>query len=99
MTQTIVSLLSIVFGIFGANFFAALYNKFSFGFTGNTILGVFGSILFIKSIGRLGLSPNFVVVDGQMSLPLLLGNLLLSFCGGIFFLFAVYFLKKRFDRA
>lgn len=98
MTQTIICLLSIVFGILGANSFAFLFKKYSFGFTGNTVLGVFGSILFIKSIGRLGLSPNFVVVDQQTSLVLLLGNLLLSFCGGVFFLYAVFFLKRRFDK-
>lgn len=97
MTKTIISLLSIVFGIFGANVFAYFFKKYSFGFTGNTVLGVFGSILFIKSIGRLGLSPNFVVVDGHSSMLLLTGNLILSFLGGCFFLYFVFFLKKKFD--
>ena len=51
MTETLISLLSILLGIVGANSTGFVFKKYSFGVVGNTIAGVFGSILLIKSFG------------------------------------------------
>ena len=82
MTATLISLISILVGIIGANTIAAIFKKHSFGIIGNTIVGVFGSIFFIKSFGRLGFDPFSIVQNGTIDLKLLSINLIVSFLGG-----------------
>ena len=91
MTNTLLSLLSISIGIIGANTFAYFIKKYSFELTGNTLIGVFGSVFLIKSFGRLGFSPTFVTYGGSFHLTLFLINLTVSFLGGIL---GLIFLKK-----
>tara|TARA_R110002049_G_scaffold2846_2_gene23126 strand:+ start:3685 stop:3993 length:309 start_codon:yes stop_codon:yes gene_type:complete len=83
MTETLISLISILLGIIGANLLGFVFKKFSFGLVGNTISGVFGSVFFIKSLGRLGFSPTFIVESGTFNVSLLILNCIVSFLGGI----------------
>ena len=48
MTDTLIAIISIFLGMIGANIFAAIKKKYSLGFIGNTITGIYGSIFFIK---------------------------------------------------
>jgi len=82
MTQTIISLLSIIAGIIGANIMSKIFPKYSFGIIGNTISGVFGSIVLIKSIGRLGFDPNSIMETGELNIILFVVNILISLLGG-----------------
>ena len=91
MTDTLISLLSILIGIVGANSTGLFFKKYSFGLIGNTIAGVFGSVFFIKSIGRLGFSPQAIMETGSVNTNLFLLNCAVSFCGG---LLAVILLRK-----
>lgn len=91
MTHTLISLLSILIGIIGANSTSLFFKTYSFGLIGNTIAGVFGSALFIKSIGRLGFNPQAIMQTGTVNVNLFLINALVSFCGG---LLAVILLSK-----
>ncbi|WP_456376609.1 hypothetical protein [Lutibacter sp.] len=91
MTATLISLLSILIGIAGANLTGLIFKKYSFGIIGNTIAGVFGSIFLIKLIGRLGFDPITIMQSGTINIKLLLINLIVSFSGGII---AVILLKK-----
>ncbi len=83
MTGTLLSLISILVGIIAANSTAYIYKKYSFGSIGNTIIGVFGSILFIKLFGRLGFSPWNIMNDGDFDGLRLIVNLIVSVFGGI----------------
>ncbi len=91
MTDTLISLLSILIGIVGANSTSLFFKKYSFGLIGNTIAGVFGSVFFIKSIGRLGFSPQAIMHTGSVNTSLFALNCVVSFCGG---LLAVILLSK-----
>jgi len=91
MTQTLISLISIVIGIIGANVAGLILRKYTLGIIGNTIAGVFGSILFIKSFGRLGFDPNAIMKLGNINLYLFLINVIVSFLGGVI---AVILIKK-----
>lgn len=91
MTETLISLISISFGIIGGNSFLVILKKYSFGFTGNSIGGVFGSIFFIKSFGRLGFDPNSIMQTGNFNLSLFIINCIISFCGGFI---AIILIKK-----
>jgi hypothetical protein len=82
MTETLIALISIVIGISGANFTGLFWKKYSFGLTGNTILGVFGSIFFIKSLGRLGFDPVSIMHSGKADFLLIFINFMVSFLGG-----------------
>ncbi len=95
MLHSLISLLSILFGIVGANVLGKVFKRYSLGFTANSILGVFGSILFIKTLGRLGCSPHFIVDKGQINFLLLFINSLLSFWGGGIFMLLVSKLKNK----
>ncbi|WBX73301.1 hypothetical protein PG913_10635 [Tenacibaculum pacificus] len=95
MTATLISLISIFIGIFGANSTAYFFKKYSFGFTGNTISGVFGSIFLIKSFGRLGFSPKFIIQFEQINYPLFVLNSLVSFLGGVLAIFLIYRINKK----
>ena len=83
MTVTLISLISIFVGILGANTAALYLKKYSFGIIGNTIAGVFGSIFFIKSFGRLGFDPISIIKSGNIDYKLFTINLTVSFFGGI----------------
>lgn len=91
MTDTLISLISIMIGIIGANLTGLIFKKYSFELVGNTIAGVFGSILLIKSFGRLGFDPRSIMQSGSTDLSLFFLNCLVSFGGGAL---AIIFLKK-----
>lgn len=95
MTETLISLLSILIGIIAANIFGYFKKIYSFGFTGNTIIGVFGSILLLKSFGRLGFNPWLVMKDGNFNGFLFTINLIVSALGGIF---ALILIKKIYTK-
>lgn len=95
MTATIISLLSIVTGLLGAVLTGWLKPKMSFGFTGNIIIGVFSSILFIKSFGRLGFSPSDIVVQQKIDYFLLIINLSISLGSGVLGILFVSKIKHK----
>lgn len=94
MTATLISLISILTGIIGANLTAFTFKKYAFGIIGNTISGVFGSILFIKLFGRLGFDPFTIVQANTINIKLLILNLIVSFLGGAIALILIKKLKK-----
>ncbi len=82
MTETLISLISILIGIIAANIAGFIFKKYSFGVVGNTIAGVFGSIFLIKTFGRLGFNPLAIMQNGTFhSLPFII-NCFVSFIGG-----------------
>lgn len=83
MTETLISLISILVGIIAANLLGFFNKKYSFGFTGNTLIGVFGSILLLKSFGRLGFNPWSIMKDGTINTLLLSINIMASAIGGV----------------
>lgn len=91
MTDTLISLISIYIGILGANLTGFVFKKQSFGVVGNTILGVFGSVFFIKSFGRLGFDPVSIMQSEEGAVYLFCVNAFISFIGGAL---AVLLLKK-----
>lgn len=91
MTVTLMALISVFIGIIGANIFGKVKKEYSFGFTGNTLAGVFGSIFFIKSFGRLGFDPWAIMQNQTFHLFPFIINCLVSFLGGIL---ALILLKK-----
>lgn len=98
MTATLISLLSILTGIIGANSTVLAFKKHSLGIIGNTIAGVFGSILFIKSFGRLGFDPLSIIQLGNINFKLLFLNLIVSFLGGIIGVILLSKLKTRMNK-
>ena len=98
MTQTLISLISIFVGIIGANIAGLIFKKYSFGLIGNTIAGVFGSIFFIKSFGRLGFDPFSIMKPGTYNITLLTINILVSLFGGAIGLIAIKWLKNKMDK-
>jgi uncharacterized membrane protein YeaQ/YmgE (transglycosylase-associated protein family) len=91
MTITLMPLISIFIGIIGANIFGKVKKEYSFGFTGNTVAGVFGSIFFIKSFGRLGFDSWAIMQNQTFHLLPFLINCLVSIGGGVL---ALILLKK-----
>ncbi|MDX1828612.1 MAG: hypothetical protein R3342_03600 [Lutibacter sp.] len=83
MLASLIAVISVVIGIFGANLFGFVLKKYSFGFTGNSIIGVFGSVFFIKLIGRFGFDPIAISGNGNINYTLLTFNLIISFFGAI----------------
>ncbi|ALJ04256.1 hypothetical protein APS56_03470 [Pseudalgibacter alginicilyticus] len=71
-------------GIIAANSLGHAFKKKSFGIIGNTIAGVFGSILFIKIFGRMGFDPWSIINNGDFDGFRLAINMLISALGGIF---------------
>lgn len=98
MTATLISLISIVFGIIGANGITLFYKERSFGFVGNTIAGVFGSVLFIKSFGRLGFNPQSIVIGDSVSFSLFAVNCVVSLLGGASAVLLMHYLKQKFEK-
>ena len=99
MTGSLISLLSIIAGIIGANIFGKIFKKYSFGITGNTIAGVFGSILFIKSFGRLGFDASAIIESGELNMMLLAINLAISLTGGIAAVFIAIGIKNSMNKS
>ena len=83
MTLTLISMLSIFAGMAGANILAFFKKKYSMGFTGNTIAGIFGGIFFIKSFGRLGFNPFAIMESGEINILLFVINMFVSILGGV----------------
>jgi len=98
MNPSSLALLSILVGIIAANIFAYLKPKYSFDAVGNSIAGVFGSVLLIKSFGRLGFSPTDIVDATHFKVFPFILNMLVSAIGAVAFLFFVVKLKTYFDR-
>lgn len=95
MTHTVIALLSIALGILGAVLFGFSSSKYSLGFIGNTIAGVFGSVFIIKSFGRLGFNPHAILESGITNTSLLLVNILISLFSGALAVYLGAFLKKK----
>ena len=98
MTSTLISLISIGIGIIGANIFGLIAKKYSLHFAGNTLAGVFGSIFFIKSVGRLGFNPYGIMQSGEADIRLLIINFLVSFIGGAIAVFLIFKLKRKLNK-
>ena len=98
MTGTLISLISIFIGIIGANVFGYVKKKFSFGFTGNTLIGVFGSIFLIKSFGRLGFDPWSRMNNGDFDAFRLVINMIVSALGGIMGLVLVKYIYRKMNK-
>ncbi|WP_299526876.1 hypothetical protein [uncultured Lutibacter sp.] len=98
MTHTLISLISIIVGIIGANIAGIILKKYTLGITGNTIAGVFGSILLIKSFGRLGFNPNAIMNLGSINFNLLSINILVSFLGGAIAVILIQKLKAKMNK-
>lgn len=95
MTETSISLLSILVGILGAVFLGFLKSNLSLGITANIIIGVFASIFVIKSFGRLGFTPNDIMIHQKVNYFLLGVNLFISIVSGMLGLFVVAKIKKK----
>ncbi|WP_341214575.1 hypothetical protein [uncultured Wocania sp.] len=98
MTGTLISLISIFIGILTANLFGYFRKKYTFGLTGNTLIGVFGSILLIKTFGRVGFDPWSIMKFGNFNSFLLTINLLVSAIGGIVGLISIKLIKNRMNK-
>ena len=99
MTDTLISLISIFIGIVGANVAASLFKKYSFGIIGNTIAGVFGSILLIKSFGWLGFTPQLIMQSGDFHLSLFIVNSMVSFAGGSLAVILISKLRRKMNKS
>ncbi|MFY0600139.1 MAG: hypothetical protein JXR03_10745 [Cyclobacteriaceae bacterium] len=97
MTETSLSLINILAGIAGANIAGWVFRKYSLGITGNTISGVFGSILLSKSIGRLGVDPVSIMANGTMNVTLFSLSVLLSALGGLLSVLILGKLRKSLE--
>jgi uncharacterized membrane protein YeaQ/YmgE (transglycosylase-associated protein family) len=95
MTETLISLVSILIGIIGANITGFIFKKYSFGVIGNTIAGVFGSIFLIKSFGSLGFNPLSIMQNGTFNSSLLIINYIVSFFGGSIAVILISILKSK----
>jgi len=85
MNPSFISLIGILFGILGANSILFWNKKKSLGLIGNSIVGVYSSVLYIKFIGRIfNLKTNS---DYLMIIIIFVG----SFFVGLIF---VYLTKK-----
>jgi len=95
MTDTLIAIISIFVGMIGANFLAIFAKKYSLQFIGNTIIGIFGSIFFIKLFSRLGFDPMTIMKTGSVNIVLFTINMLVSFLGGVLgLIFAKWMITK-----
>ena len=65
INPSFISLIGILFGILGGNSIYYWSKITSLGLTGNSIVGVFSSVLYIKTIGRvfhLGSHSSFLII-------------------------------------
>jgi uncharacterized membrane protein YeaQ/YmgE (transglycosylase-associated protein family) len=97
MTDTLIALISIFVGIVGANISGLVLKKYTFGFIGNTIAGVFGSIFFIKAFSRFGFDPVTIMQTGEPNHILFIVNIIVSFFGGILFVILLKKVKLKLD--
>lgn len=98
MTETLISLISILLGIIAVQVFAKLKTNYSLGITANCIVGVFGSILFVKLFGRLFyIAPNHIVLNSTINFVKLFFNFFISGLGGILLLYTIKKLKVDLD--
>ncbi|MFT4752953.1 MAG: hypothetical protein ACI85Q_000489 [Salibacteraceae bacterium] len=95
MTHTIIALLSIVLGILGATLMGLRYSKYTLGFIGNSIAGVFGSVFITKSFGRLGVNPNAILATGETNIYLLVVHALISVLAGVLAVYLGAYLKNK----
>ncbi|RXJ49683.1 hypothetical protein [Gelidibacter gilvus] len=95
MTDTLIALISIFMGIIGAHVFAAINKKHTLGLIGNTMAGVFGSIFFIKTFGRLGFDPMSIMEIGETNRVLFTINILVSIVGGAIGVIAIKLIKNK----
>jgi uncharacterized membrane protein YeaQ/YmgE (transglycosylase-associated protein family) len=98
MTGTLISLISILIGIIAANTTGFLLKKYSFGIIGNTLAGVFGSILLIKSFGRLGFNPWSIMNNGNFDNFLLAINMFVSAIGGVLGLLSAKMIYNKMNK-
>jgi len=98
MTGSLISLMSIFIGIIGAHFMGFIYKKYSFGFIGNSIAGVFGGILFIKSFEHLGFSPYDIMQSEGTNLKLLFIHFFVSLSGGAIGLLIAKKLRNKMNK-
>ena len=98
MTGTLISLISVFLGIFSANLTGLFKKKYSFGFTGNTLIGVFGSVFFVKTFGRLGFDPWVIMENGTFHTSLFIINSLVSILGGILGLILLKYLENKLNK-
>ncbi|AUC76901.1 hypothetical protein [Olleya sp. Bg11-27] len=98
MTGTLISLISIFIGIIAANTFGVFYKKYSFGFIGNTLVGVFGSIFLIKSFGRLGFDPWSIMQNESFNTTLFVVNCFVSILGGVLGLVVAKLIYKKLNK-
>ena len=98
MTGTLISLISILIGIIAANTFGYFNKKYTFGFIGNTLVGVFGSIFFIKSFGRLGFDPCSIMQNQNINIMLFSINCMVSAFGGALGLVIAKWIYKKLNK-
>ncbi|WP_452227840.1 MULTISPECIES: hypothetical protein [unclassified Lacinutrix] len=98
MTETLISLISILIGIIAANSTGVLFKKYSFGVIGNTIAGVFGSIFLIKSFGRLGFDPLSIMENGTFHTSLFIINGIVSALGGALGVLVINLIYKKLNK-
>lgn len=95
MTTTLIALISVLLGITGALVCGLIFKKYSLGLIGNTIMGVFGSVFFIKSLGHLGFDPASIMSSGTLHMGWWLLNITVSFAGGALAVFLMSYLKNK----
>tara|TARA_R110002153_G_scaffold167988_3_gene320684 strand:+ start:652 stop:948 length:297 start_codon:yes stop_codon:yes gene_type:complete len=98
MTGSLISLLSIFIGIIAANLLGYINKDYSFGITGNTLTGVFGSIFLIKTFGRFGFNAWSIMNNGDFDGYRLTINLLVSAMGGALGLVFVKMIYNKFNK-
>lgn len=98
MTETLISLISILIGIIGANLTGFIFKKYSFGIVGNTIAGVFGSIFLIKSFGRIGFDPFSIMQNRTFHSSLFIINCFVSLLGGFIALIFIKIIDNKMNK-
>ena len=98
MTGTLIALISILIGIIAANSTGFILKKYSFGFIGNTLIGVFGSVFLIKSFGRLGFDPWSIMNNGDFDGLLLAINWIVSALGGALGVIIIKLIYKKLNK-
>lgn len=98
MTDTLIAIISIFIGIIGANVFGAIKKGYTMGFTGNTIAGIFGSIFFIKIVGRFGFDPVSIMKSGELNGILFAINMMVSLFGGAIGLIAIKLINNKLNQ-
>ncbi len=87
MNPSFISLIGILFGILGANSILFWNKKKSIGLIGNSIVGVYSSVLYIKIVGRIFNLKTNSNSDYLMIIIIFVGSFIVS-------LIFVYLTKK-----